>query len=833
MAPLTCLEICAGAGGMALGLEQAGFVHKAAVEFDPHACETLRLNRPWPVIEADVRTITGSAFQGVDLFCGGMPSLDRRANGRQDLFREALRLVREIAPRAVLLETVRELATSHSAGYRDQLISEFAELGYEVSWSVVHAANYGVPQPRPRCVLVAIMPPWSRYFHWPPPSMPPPTVGEVLYDLMGEHGWPGASSWRDQALRIAPTIVGGSARGGPDLGPTRAREAWRALGVDGLGISDEPPGPDFPVGQLPRLTVRMVARLQGFPDLWVFTGRKTIAYHQVSNAFPPPVARALGDAIRCALDTAIEGNDIGAVKTSSEHVAQVRRKMDSSINAAAQAERRQRHEDEVAAAIVDEGDIDAIKTGGEIGAPAGEVPPSFRPVSAGAATESTSSVQSGSTSHPGSSVRHAAPHSTPTTPSEVPGSASSAPAPDSAKQSPPTEASRDQSKVMTSHAETDQERIARNSPTNPAAIIEVAIRRGDAHGTLTVEVVSSVAGEASASVSLDVDGLLSRRERLQSAVLASSVVSRRILPETERPVREMGQLLFAAALGAGEVSGRYRASAALAADRGQRLRVVLRIDSPELAVLPWEAMYDEAVGEYVCRHDQLVRHAGIASVPSPLQVRPPLRILGITSSPRGLSPLDVEKEQEQLAQALARLVGFGLVELHWAPAATWTDLHAILFEGPWHVVHYIGHGDFDAVREEGFLSLVGEHGRADNVAAHRLVTLMRQANPMPRLVMLNSCLGAQASASDLFSGTAAALVRGGFSAAAAMQYEISDRAAVAFARGFYTAIAHGRGIDDAMSSGRVAILGTSGNTLEWITPVLYLRGRDAQLLTTA
>jgi CHAT domain-containing protein len=360
---------------------------------------------------------------------------------------------------------------------------------------------------------------------------------------------------------------------------------------------------------------------------------------------------------------------------------------------------------------------------------------------------------------------------------------------------------------VTPQAETDQGPIARSSPTRPAAIIEVAIRRGDAHKTFTVEVVSSAAGEASASVTLDMEGLLSQHERLQSAVLASSVVSRRVLPETERPVREMGQLLFAATLGAGEVSGRYRASAALAAERGQRLRVVLRIDSPELAVLPWEAMYDEAVGEYVCRHDQLVRHAAIASVPSPLLVRPPLRILGVASSPRGLSPLDVEKEQEQLAQALARPVSLGHIDLQWAPAATWADLHGMLFEGPWHVIHYIGHGDFDPVREEGFLSLVAENGRAHNVAAHRLVTLLRQADPMPRLAVLNSCMGAQASDSDLFSGTAAALVRGGFSAAAAMQYEISDQAAVAFARGFYTAIAHGRGVDDALSSGRVAILG--------------------------
>ncbi|HLN71448.1 MAG TPA: CHAT domain-containing protein, partial [Streptosporangiaceae bacterium] len=122
----------------------------------------------------------------------------------------------------------------------------------------------------------------------------------------------------------------------------------------------------------------------------------------------------------------------------------------------------------------------------------------------------------------------------------------------------------------------------------------------------------------------------------------------------------------------------------------------------------------------------------------------------------------------------------------------------------------------------------------DKTARHRLAAdLLPEiwARPVPRLVVLNSCSGAAVGVTDLFSGTAAALVRGGVSAVAAMQYEISDRAAVAFARGFYGAIAHGRGVDDAVSSGRVAIVGLSGRTLEWVTPVLYLRGRDSHLFT--
>ena len=362
-------------------------------------------------------------------------------------------------------------------------------------------------------------------------------------------------------------------------------------------------------------------------------------------------------------------------------------------------------------------------------------------------------------------------------------------------------------------------------------VIEVAIGPGGAPGMFKVEVVASPAGEASAAAELDADSLLARRRLLQQAVLASGVPSRRVLPETEQPVHEVGQLLFAGLLGTGEVAGRYRAAAAVAAERGEGLRVVLRIDTPALAGLPWEAMYDRAAGAYVCRQDQLVRHVPVASVPTPLRVRPPLRILGVVSSPRGLPPLDVDKEQDQLARGLARPASQGLAEVHWAPTATWADLQDLLLDGEWHVLHFIGHGDFDPERDEGVLALVREDGRADLVAAHRLTDLLRQARPMPRLVVLNSCSGAAAGVSDLFSGTAAALVRGGVSAVAAMQYEISDPAAVAFARGFYAAIARGRGVDDAVSSGRVAILGLSDRTLEWVTPVLYLRGHDARLFT--
>ena len=271
-----------------------------------------------------------------------------------------------------------------------------------------------------------------------------------------------------------------------------------------------------------------------------------------------------------------------------------------------------------------------------------------------------------------------------------------------------------------------------------------------------VEVVASPAGEATATVELDAEALMARRGLLQQAVLASAVPSRRVLPQTEQPVREVGEVLFAGLLGTGEVAGRYRAAAAVAATRGEGLRVVLRIDTPALAGLPWEAMYDQPAGAYVCRQDQLVRHVPVAAVLAPLWVRPPLRILGVVSSPRGLPALDVEKEQDQLARALARPTSQGLAEVHWAPGATWADLQDLLLEREWHVLHFIGHGDFDPDRDEGVLALVREDGRADLVAAHRLVDLLRQARPMPRLVVLNSCAGA---ASRICSDTTTAYCR--------------------------------------------------------------------------
>jgi DNA (cytosine-5)-methyltransferase 1 len=303
------IEFCAGAGGQALGLEQAGFRHSALIEIDADCVRTLRHNRPvWSVHQADMTSFDGQPHRGVELFAAGLPCPPFSVAGKQlgedderNLFPAALRLIDEIRPKVVMIENVRGFLSAVFDDYRNFLKRQLEALGYKTEWRLLNASDFGVSQLRPRVVIVAVERSMSDMFDWPT-ARPhnPPSVGEALADLMAAEGWRGAHRWAERASDIAPTIVGGSKKhGGPDLGPTRARKAWASLGVEGRTIAETAPDPDF-VG-MPRLTPRMVARIQGFPDDWQFVGRKTAAYRQIGNAFPPPVARAVATNLKVAL----------------------------------------------------------------------------------------------------------------------------------------------------------------------------------------------------------------------------------------------------------------------------------------------------------------------------------------------------------------------------------------------------------------------------------------------------------------------------------------------------------------------------------------------------
>ena len=263
---------------------------------------------------ADVRDFDGRPYNGVDLLAGGVPCPPFSKAGKQlgkdderDLFPEAIRLIKEINPRAVMLENVRGFLDSDFDEYREDILNSIKGLGYHVQIKLLNASDFGVSQLRPRVVIIGIRNDQPSMFCYPKgKSDSALSVGEKLYDLMAENGWKGAKRWASKANKIAPTLVGGSKKhGGPDLGPTRAKKAWAELGVDGLGIANEAPAQNF--HGMPRLTSRMIARIQGFPDTWIFGKKKTIACRMIGNAFPPPVAQAVGQKIKeCLNDGCID-----------------------------------------------------------------------------------------------------------------------------------------------------------------------------------------------------------------------------------------------------------------------------------------------------------------------------------------------------------------------------------------------------------------------------------------------------------------------------------------------------------------------------------------------
>ncbi|KQY32298.1 hypothetical protein ASD42_18025 [Nocardia sp. Root136] len=360
-----------------------------------------------------------------------------------------------------------------------------------------------------------------------------------------------------------------------------------------------------------------------------------------------------------------------------------------------------------------------------------------------------------------------------------------------------------------------------------ACTIQIKIEANSGGDQYTTRVLHSPVGaEPSATMQLDAHQLLEKQPYLEAVVLASSVTGRRVADPGEQALQDVGGHLFRA-LFTGAVLETYRASVAAAQDHNEQLRVELRLGAPELAALPWEALWDQDTKNYVCLTAPLVRHVPAPYTCEPLKVTPPLRILGLVATPRGMSSLAVSTEQQRLEKALEPLTTRGLLHFEWLQQAGWAGVQEKLLSDEWHVLHFIGHGHYDVTNDEGSIAWVDADGGAVPIPATRLACLLSEARPTPRLVVLNSCSSGAESTRDLFSGTAAVLARSGVSAVAAMQFRISDTAATSFAAGFYTAIARNRTVENAVRSGRISIMGAQG-TLEWVTPVLYLRGGNSR-----
>ena len=318
-----------------------------------------------------------------------------------------------------------------------------------------------------------------------------------------------------------------------------------------------------------------------------------------------------------------------------------------------------------------------------------------------------------------------------------------------------------------------------------------------------------------------------RMQALELALVRSSATVRRLTSAEERPVQEFGRQLFEFIFPA-ELRAHLTASRQQAAQQGETLQVRLHVGPSELAALPWEFLYDPSRDEYLCLSAPLVRYLDMVEPRRPLTVTPPLRILAMVARPAELDSLDVDHERRRLTEALTDIESAGRVQLSWVRGQTWWHLQAALDQGDWHIFHFIGHGSLDSLNSEGVVAFAAEDGGVHRVMASDLALLLAEEQCL-QLVVLNSCDTARASAADRFSSTAAMLMRRGIPAVVAMQYEISDPAAISFARGFYTALAAQHPVDVAVTRARRAIKISRLNTLEWATPVLYLRSPTGAL----
>lgn len=376
------------------------------------------------------------------------------------------------------------------------------------------------------------------------------------------------------------------------------------------------------------------------------------------------------------------------------------------------------------------------------------------------------------------------------------------------------------------------------SPVGGSHYLDFALKVGQREPTgYPVEVVRSPTGTAAQNMAMPFEGqtlqnhLLTLRLALMDSALRSAGQKQRgFLPPEDQQVRSFGGKLFDSLI-AGPIRERYDQARRIAKERGLGLRLRLSIEPPEIAVLPWEYVYDSREEEFLCfLNAPLVRHLGEIEGMRPLNVCAPLRILGMVSSPSDLPELDAGTEKKRMEDRLRDLIDLNLVELHWLKGGTWAELNDQLSQAEWHIFHFVGHAHFDVKQGEGVLFFQDESGLRRDFTATQLSRLFSDRSSL-RLFVLNACQSGTGSPSDIYSGIAATMVRRGVPAVVAMQQNVSDIAATEFSRGFYKAVGEALPIDVAVAQGRKAMQAAQKNSLEWGTPVLLMNTIDGVLFT--
>jgi hypothetical protein len=290
-----------------------------------------------------------------------------------------------------------------------------------------------------------------------------------------------------------------------------------------------------------------------------------------------------------------------------------------------------------------------------------------------------------------------------------------------------------------------------------------------------------------------------------------------------REMKDFGSLLYSEAI-KGSVSDFYKKCAA----QSDRIRLRLTLDQ-SVDDLPWEFLYANDDFVALSPDTPVVRYIEGTEPCSLVKVEYPLRVLVVIAKPTDLVPLESDDEKNSILAALKPVIDQGLVKVDVIDGNdTWEKLIETLRPNRTHILHFIGHGDFDDKNGEGVLVMADSEGKAMPVDSERFRYLMKSRSRLA-LVVLNSCLGTRSGDGEKFSSVAAGLVKSGVPSVIAMQFEISDESARVIAKTFYTSLALNMPVDAALTEARLQIFLNDKNNLEWATPILYMQVRDGQL----